>query len=541
LEKNQRFGKQWQTWPHKNLGNNYRAIYSKYELAKPRLRIFFQEIGDKHGEPYATRFVRETTGIGVRDAEVDTVELPSSFTQRYLYGKFCHQQGYEVKASAKGDYGKLKDFQRREDDEWAPGLEPGPICDWHSFRSFWETEFPLLHIRPACEDTCGECFMYKNRAKYKEPNNEDGSTMDERDVQVQELIEASAAHVEQAATMRGAIQQRTMKAKEDVDNAVPHRQRSYAIVVDYAQNLDLPHFGQEQPGETYYFSPKNIFVFGVVDLAVSPSKLFAYTYEEETGKKGGNNVASLLMVHLQQQSILQVSATGQPVPAKRLTIAADNCSGQNKNNMVLRLANYLVEKGYFEEVEILFYVRGHTKNACDRMFNIMKLNFHKKNIFTFCYENEPDNLLGVLGRSDSVTVIKVTADMFKDWDKHLNRLYKRLKDGTILINHVFHVRKDQGATSILTGEDTVAPGLLQDIRKGRLSAAERTRILQDDTPDTIEAPGLPWIKQVDLFKKWRNFVLEIYRDFICPRPPDDMLEAIAAQRRAKSQERRRQR
>jgi hypothetical protein len=48
--------------PHKNLGNNYRAIYSKYELAKPRLRIFFQEIGDKHDcSAEARQESRETT------------------------------------------------------------------------------------------------------------------------------------------------------------------------------------------------------------------------------------------------------------------------------------------------------------------------------------------------------------------------------------------------------------------------------------------------------------------------------------------------
>ena len=26
-------------------------------------------------------------------------------------------------------------------------------------------------------------------------------------------------------------------------------------IMDYAQNLDIPHFGEEQPGATYYFSP----------------------------------------------------------------------------------------------------------------------------------------------------------------------------------------------------------------------------------------------------------------------------------------------
>jgi hypothetical protein len=56
-------------------------------------------------------------------------------------------------------------------------------------------------------------------------------------------------------------------------------------------------------------------------------------------------------------------------PAERLTIVMDNCSGQNKKNVVLRLAPYLVEMKYFRTVEFVFYLRGHTKNACDQLFN----------------------------------------------------------------------------------------------------------------------------------------------------------------------------
>ena len=32
-------------------------------------------------------------------------------------------------------------------------------------------------------------------------------------------------------------------------------EQQQVIVIDYAQNMDIPHFGQEQAGATYYFSP----------------------------------------------------------------------------------------------------------------------------------------------------------------------------------------------------------------------------------------------------------------------------------------------
>ncbi len=63
---------------------------------------------------------------------------------------------------------------------------------------------------------------------------------------------------------------------------------------------------------------------------------------------GGNNVASLIMKHLQDCEFFDGKKW------KRLNIVMDNCPGQNKNNFVLRLAPYLQEKEYFEEVNFNF-------------------------------------------------------------------------------------------------------------------------------------------------------------------------------------------
>ena len=70
----------------------------------------------------------------------------------------------------------------------------------------------------------------------------------------------------------------------------------------------LPSFASEQPGATYYYSPLNVYVFGVVDAAID--KLYAYMYMEDIGKKGGNNVASLLMHHLERQAKHSTTSRG---------------------------------------------------------------------------------------------------------------------------------------------------------------------------------------------------------------------------------------
>ncbi len=70
---------------------------------------------------------------------------------------------------------------------------------------------------------------------------------------------------------------------------------TFCLVAVYSQNLGLPHFGGEQPGDSYYFSPLSVFIFSIINSSCSPDKLCAYWYTEDQGAKGGNNVASLLM------------------------------------------------------------------------------------------------------------------------------------------------------------------------------------------------------------------------------------------------------
>ena len=101
------------------------------------------------------------------------------------------------------------------------------------------------------------------------------------------------------------------------------------LVMDYAQNMTLPYLGNEQSGETYYFSPLNIFCFGVMNMA--DNELHAFVYHEGQGEKGGNNVATLIMKYLRLRHLIDEDNNGLPVaPRQQLSIVMDNCLGQNK-------------------------------------------------------------------------------------------------------------------------------------------------------------------------------------------------------------------
>jgi len=147
--------------------------------------------------------------------------------------------------------------------------------------------------------------------------------------------------------------------------------------------MELPVYNREQPGLTYFYSPVIINNLGIVDHAheydgKSPHKhMFTHVYHEGMARKGANNVASLIIKTLMKEGVMREGEMGG-----ELVITFDNCSGQNKNNTVLKLMVYLVECGYFKNVWFIFLVVGHTKNAADRLFNLLKKFYRKKNIYT---------------------------------------------------------------------------------------------------------------------------------------------------------------
>jgi hypothetical protein len=182
---------------------------------------------------------------------------------------------------------------------------------------------------------------------------------------------------ERMASAKNATKKNLPDAEIEYTLVCDYAQLEYTLVCDYAQNMEMPYFGSAQPGETYYFTPKTINLFGIVNYNPEKEVLHGCCYGEEDGHKGGNNVASLLMKHLEDWRLL--------LGAKQcwLNIVMDNCSGQNKNNMVLRLADYLVEKGFFAQTDFISLVVGHTKNVANCLFNICKSKYRKSNIFAF--------------------------------------------------------------------------------------------------------------------------------------------------------------
>jgi hypothetical protein len=134
-----------------------------------------------------------------------------------------------------------------------------------------------------------------------------------------------------ARAQRALYQAKVADAIADATAKKEHLVRRYTFVVDYRQNMELPMYNKEQPGCTYYFSPMSVYNLGVVkhahvydDGRVS-EHLHCHIYTKGVGKKGANNVSSLIMKTLRKQNLLRKDSVGG-----ELIIIFDNCSGQNK-------------------------------------------------------------------------------------------------------------------------------------------------------------------------------------------------------------------
>ena len=115
-----------------------------------------------------------------------------------------------------------------------------------------------------------------------------------------------------------------------------------------------------------------------------------------------------------------------------IAILVYNCGGKNKNNVMVRFLNMIKEGGLFGTYTLHFYIKGHTKNDCDRSFKSLKvlelkvpyfwkvlLNFEYQK-YCWSYSNVPWKIFNS--------------------ESFLNDICNRPDSETVNINHVFWVK-----------------------------------------------------------------------------------------------------
>ena len=286
----------------------------------------------KQGAPRATKLVAQLAADGktvvneLKDADADLVELPACNSKRALYRTFLFENGWDV---------GFDNQSRQHAEEEKPGATLDRALSWPTFCLFWQKNFPKLVLSQPVEDICDDCVVFANRHKYlkrsriKDPEDSDyeegkddatpmASTvvappvpeaegdadpipielenidenalmLDDRELaEHEDIVIKAAKHVMMARKQRLLFIKKKEDAKRDAIANKKQDERMYTFMADFAQNIYIPNFSAEQPGATYYYSPLNVYPFGVVDGSTDPTELTAHVYYEGEAKKGGN-------------------------------------------------------------------------------------------------------------------------------------------------------------------------------------------------------------------------------------------------------------
>ena len=463
------------------------------------------------------------------------------------------------------------------------GINGKPI-DRTEFVSFvtyfrkWKSEYPQLKVSRPVEDICQYCFVFANRHRYlanhsgmelciecdddgdeievvrhRDDDNEDGvlSQAHASDAMVESAIDnspqhpkhatttvaeerevlllESAIHIRMARAQRSLYQLKIDEAQVDAKEGKEHSQRRYTFVVDYGQNMELPVYNKQQPGCTYYFSPLGVYNLGMVNHAHTyedgtvREHMYAHVYHEGVGKKGANNVSSLIVKTLRQLNLLRDDSVGG-----ELNIVFDNCSGQNKNNTVLKLAAWLKNAGYFANVNFIFLIVGHTKNAADRLFNSLKTEYRAKNIYTM------EGLIEALDASDCVSVIPTVSEDFFDYDALFKDLYRNLTRN-VKQNHIFSCVEHD---TIHVSESNLiehATKTHKASKKGRLMNIEQLRTHTSTNLTNVLCSGLNPYKMVELWKNYRPHIpIPLRKNILYAKPDAKVMSMVKEERSDRS-------
>jgi hypothetical protein len=187
----------------------------------------------------------------------------------------------------------------------------------------------------------------------------------------------------------------------------------------------------------------------------------------------------------------------------------------------LKLAAWLMAMGYFKSVQFILLVVGHTKNAADRLFNSLKLEYRKENLFMF------DDLARTLDQSATVTVHRTVANDVLDYEKLLDGMYRKLA-GQIKQNQSFSGDDDGSEMMIRKSNPVEHQEYILRIRKKNWENVGRTELIEyaEKVLKPITCVGLNPYKMVKMFKNYRPVVpVEFHSDELNAEPsPEDWLK-----------------
>ncbi|ETP35348.1 hypothetical protein F442_16427 [Phytophthora nicotianae P10297] len=189
---------------------------------------------------------------------------------------------------------------------------------------------PTIRIRSSQFNVCDMCTIYQTRMRQ-------GATADK--------TEELGQHTESPRRIREYKKDKAASQEPNSDLAV--------IVTDFSQNLTIPSV-TTTPSQWYFCLLLAVNLFGIFYENDGTQT----NYDEFASGKGSDQINSMLQHFIRTVLI--------PADKKHLVVYADSCSGQNKNNHVIRF----------------FLAQGHTISSCDRGFGHIRKHISRADCWT---------------------------------------------------------------------------------------------------------------------------------------------------------------
>ena len=99
---------------------------------------------------------------------------------------------------------------------------------------------------------------------------------------------------------------------------------------------------------------------------------------------------------------------------------------------------WLVETKVFPKIKKIFLVKGRTKNACNRLFKLVKLDYHRKFVYTY------NELFETIDGNEFITMYKIQPQDFYNFNAWQDKCYRTLSTGEFNTTHIFTISSNNG-------------------------------------------------------------------------------------------------
>lgn len=237
-----------------------------------------------------------------------------------------------------------------------------------SFRSIWASLLPHIVRTKPMSDLCWLC-QNNNEAVIHSANLRE----DEKTKRLQNQLDHLHLVKQERAAYQDTVQETKTAvqtlSKRQLCQSMPNSQdMKIHYSFDFAQQVHFPS-NPLQPGPIYFLTPRKCGIFGVCCEAV-PQQVNYLIDEGMCTSKGSNAVISYI------HNFFENYGFGE----KDVDLHCDNCSGQNKNKLLLWYLCWRTLCGPHTSVKLHFLVVGHTKFAPDWCFGLFKQQFRRTEV-----------------------------------------------------------------------------------------------------------------------------------------------------------------